>query len=47
MRLCMLFGAFLLIGSALITDALGIGTFAISIVVQKMLAKKRAAVATA
>ena len=47
MRLCMLFGAFLLIDSALVTDALGIGTFAISIVVQKMLAKKRAAVATA
>lgn len=40
MRVIMLAGAFLLIDSSLITDLLGIGTFIITIIVQKTLAKK-------
>lgn len=43
MRVIMLAGAFLLIDSSLITDLLGIGTFIITIIVQKTLAKKTCA----
>lgn len=43
MRVIMLAGAFLLIDSSLITDLLGIGTFIITIIVQKTLAKKSCA----
>lgn len=43
MRVIMLAGAFLLIDSSLITDLLGIGTFIITIIVQKTLTKKSCA----